>query len=55
MLRFDFFQNERRRAPFLVAAMAYYEKALPQSSKRTLLVGPRGNTGAVAQAIACSG
>jgi len=54
MLRFEFFQNERRTTPLLVAALACSERALPQSSKRTASVGPRGNIGAVAQSIACS-
>jgi len=34
MLRFECFQNERRTAPLLVAALACSERALPQSSKR---------------------
>jgi len=53
MLRFEFFQNERRTAPLLVAALACSEQALPQSSKRKVSVGPRRNIGAVAQSIAC--
>jgi len=54
MLRFECFQNERRTAPLLVAALACSERALPQSSERTVPVGPRGNIGAVAQSIAGS-
>jgi len=51
MLRLKCFQNERRTAPLLVAALACSERALPQSSRRTVSVGPRESIGAVAQSI----
>jgi len=41
MLRFECFQNERRTAPSLLAALAFSERALPQASKQTVSVGPR--------------
>jgi len=51
MLRFERFQNERRTALLLVGALVCTERALPQSSERTVSVGPRGNIGAVAQSV----